>query len=147
MSDCIFCKITKSEVSAYKVYEDERVLAILDHRPVRDGHIMVIPKVHIDHFIDLGPDMAQHVMAVGHKLACKIRDELNPPRVGFVVSGFGISHAHFHVQPLWEEHDITSARYLDTAKHPPIFNPLLIDVADSQKQRDLSTLLQLKGKT
>lgn len=137
MDNCIFCKIVKSEIPTYKVYEDEKVLAFLDHRPVRVGHTMIIPKIHVDHFIDLEDSLCEHIILVGKRIAVKIREVLSPPRVGFLVAGFGVSHAHFHVQPLWEEHDITSARYLDVSKQPPEFDALMIDVASHQEQSDI----------
>ena len=43
MPDCVFCKITASELAAFKLYEDEKVVVILDRQPVREGHAMVIP--------------------------------------------------------------------------------------------------------
>ena len=43
---CIFCKIINHEIPCYKVYEDDKVLAFLDIKPVNHGHTLVIPKKH-----------------------------------------------------------------------------------------------------
>jgi len=44
--NCIFCKIVKGEIPAYKIYEDENFLAFLDINPQSPGHTQVIPKRH-----------------------------------------------------------------------------------------------------
>ena len=52
-SDCIFCKIVKGEVPAYKVFEDEKTLAFLDINPLSKGHTLIIPKIHVDQLENL----------------------------------------------------------------------------------------------
>lgn len=44
--DCIFCKIVRGEIPAYKVYEDDDFIAFLDIHPQTPGHTQVIPKKH-----------------------------------------------------------------------------------------------------
>ena len=43
---CIFCQIVKGEIPCNKIYEDDKVLAFLDIKPVNPGHTLVIPKKH-----------------------------------------------------------------------------------------------------
>ncbi len=43
---CIFCKIIKGEIPTKKVYEDDKIIAILDIRPAAKGHVLVMPKEH-----------------------------------------------------------------------------------------------------
>lgn len=108
---CVFCAIVQGEEPSSKVYEDEQVLAFLTHRPTRPGELLVIPKDHIDHFTDLEESVAGRMVVCAHRLGNVLRVELKPLRVGFVVSGFGVPHAHLIVLPLHEEQDITSARF------------------------------------
>jgi histidine triad (HIT) family protein len=137
---CVFCQIASHKASAFIVYEDDVSIAFLDLRQVRPGHSMVIPKKHIEHFTDIDEVLSAHLLSVAQQIARKIRDVFCPPRVGYVVAGFGVSHAHLHVQPLWEEHDITSQRYLDTTRSPPVFDvkslPILSE-AEREKTRNL----------
>ena len=139
---CVFCKIISGQIPAEKIYEDDLVLAILDHRPVREGHTMVIPKKHIDHFIDLDDDLAGHICKVGNLLGKKIQTVLKPQRVGFVVSGFGVPHAHYHVIPLFEKHDITSSQYISKEFGEVTFNMDRISAVDSKRQCELASLLR-----
>jgi histidine triad (HIT) family protein len=105
----VFCEIVRGQSSASRVFEDDDVLAFLDIRPVRAGQLLVIPKQHIDHFCDLPDDLATHILMVGQRLARVLRDFAQPPRVGMIVHGFGVPHAHLVVMPLNHPWDITSS--------------------------------------
>ena len=109
--DCSFCRIAAGEADASRVYEDDAVVAFLTLRPTRPGELLVIPRVHIDHFTDVPEPLAGHMLTWAHRLGRVLRRELEPRRVGLVVSGFGVPHAHIVVVPLEEEQDITSARF------------------------------------
>ena len=143
MNSCIFCKIIHGELPALKLYEDERILAFLDHRPVREGHAMVIPKSHIDHFIDLPDELASHIVLVGQKIARNIQRKLNPRRVGFAVAGFGVAHAHYHVVPMWEEFDVTSSQYAAINDGKIIFTMDHIPLVNVTRQQQIAELLKL----
>jgi histidine triad (HIT) family protein len=109
---CIFCKIVAGEAPASVVYEDERVMALMNIRPIHPGELMVIPKAHVDHFCDLADDLACHILVQAQRLSRNLRERLKPHRVGLVVHGFGVPHAHLVVVPLHESNDIVSARHI-----------------------------------
>ncbi len=44
--NCLFCKISRKEIDAFIVYEDEEIMAILDINPVNTGHTLIFPKEH-----------------------------------------------------------------------------------------------------
>ena len=46
MDDCLFCKIVAGELPAARVYENDRVVAIMDIFPATRGHALVIPRAH-----------------------------------------------------------------------------------------------------
>ena len=50
---CVFCKIIQGEIPSYKVYEDDKVLAILDISQATIGHTLVMPKTHHETIFDL----------------------------------------------------------------------------------------------
>lgn len=78
---------------------------------------MVIPKVHIDHFTEVPDDLAAHMMKIAQKLGRSILATLNPRplRIGYVVHGFGVAHAHLVIVPQHDEHDITSLKFFKVA--------------------------------
>ena len=44
--NCIFCKIIAGEIPSKKVYEDDKVVVVLDINPITEGHVLVMPKEH-----------------------------------------------------------------------------------------------------
>jgi histidine triad (HIT) family protein len=100
MNDSIFTKIIKGEIPCYKVYEDDQALAFLDIAPYTEGHTLVIPKQQIDHLWDINDPLYAHLMKVVKQVADRQREVLQPKRVGVVVEGFAVPHAHVHVFPM-----------------------------------------------
>jgi histidine triad (HIT) family protein len=97
--NCIFCKIIANEVESSKVYEDDNILAFMDLHPVNEGQVLVVPKEHIDHFSDIPEELALKIFSKSHQISKKIKEKLNPERVGFVVHGYGVAHAHLIIIP------------------------------------------------
>ena len=120
--DCIFCAIVRGEVAASIAHDDDLCLAFMGIRPVRPGALMVIPKQHIDHFIDLPDALAAHIFTVGQQVARRVAAIFKPLRMGYVVHGFGVAHAHLHVIPQHHIDDITSARMLTIVDGEPRFS-------------------------
>lgn len=112
----IFTRIINGEIPAYKVYEDDRVLAFLDIHPINPGHTLLIPKKQVDHLWDLDDDEYQYLWTIAKHLAKQIKQTLNPPRVGVIVEGFGVPHAHIHLIPLERGDDIK--KHQDLAAEP-----------------------------
>ncbi len=106
---CIFCKIIAGEVEASKIYEDDDILVFMDIFPVRKGQFLVIPKIHIDHFSDLEDGLASKVFLKAHQISKKARLKLKPERMGLIVHGYGVPHAHLIVLPQHDKDDITHA--------------------------------------
>lgn len=108
--DCIFCKIIAGEMESSKVYEDDQILAFMDNYPVRAGQVLVIPKNHIDHFSDIPDDLAVRIFLKAHHISKRIKEKLNPERMGLVVHGYGVPHAHMIIVPQRHEDDITTGQ-------------------------------------
>jgi histidine triad (HIT) family protein len=108
---CIFCEIVAGREVSSKVFEDDRILAFMTIRPARPGEFSIIPKQHIDHFCDIPDDLAAHIIIHAQRLSRIVREKLKPKRVGLVVHGFGVPHAHLVVVPLHRSEDITSASF------------------------------------
>ena len=74
MEDSIFTKIIRGEVPSYKIYEDEKVYAMLDIEPLSDGHVLVFPKAQVDLLWDLSDDECGEFLK---KLPAKCRKFFN----------------------------------------------------------------------
>lgn len=106
MQDSIFTKIIKGEIPAHKIYEDDRVIALLDIHPINPGHALVIPKKQIDHIWDMDNDDYHYIWGISKDLACHLKKILDAPRIGIVVEGYGVPHVHIHLIPLLHPEDI-----------------------------------------
>ncbi len=99
MVDTIFTKIINGEIPSHKVYEDDLTYAFLDIHPKQPGHVLIIPKMEVDHIWDLPDTEYLAVMETSKKVAQRIREVMKPSRVGMQVEGTGVPHAHVHVFP------------------------------------------------
>lgn len=99
MQDSIFTKIIKGEIPAHIIYQDEQTIAILTIEPVRDGHVLVIPKRQVDQYIDLDDESYLAVWATVKKIAPRIREATQKERVGIVIKGIDVPHFHVHLIP------------------------------------------------
>jgi histidine triad (HIT) family protein len=107
---CIFCRIVARDAEASVLYEDEEVIAFMNIQPINPGEFMVIPKEHVDHFCDLPDDLSCRVLLVAQRLSRNLRERLRAERIGLVVHGYGVAHAHLIVVPQHGPDDITSAK-------------------------------------
>ena len=110
--ECLFCRIGRGQVPARVVYESEDVVAFLDIRPIRRGHVLVVPREHFPFYDDLRPEVANEVMRVAQLLAPVLRTSFQAERVGLFFTGVDIAHAHAHVVPMVEPTDVTSRQYI-----------------------------------
>jgi histidine triad (HIT) family protein len=97
MADSIFTKIIKGEIPSAKVYEDDKTIAIIPLNPVANGHVLVIPKLQVDQFIDLPDQDYQALWSTVKKVGARMMEVLQPQRIGVQVVGLDVPHAHIHV--------------------------------------------------
>lgn len=139
--NCVFCKIIKGTSPSFKVYEDDHVLAILDLRPIQPGQTLVIPKIHINHFMDVPDDLSARIIHVGQKIARKMRDVLKPERVGNIIAGYAVAHVHYYVIPLNDPYDISSRAYAFVENNAVVFNAERAPIASAEDRDKMSKLL------
>ncbi len=111
--NCIFCKIVAGDLPSYTVYEDEDTLAFLDIHPASKGHTVVIPKFHEDHLDDLPVELYQKVELTAYKVTKQLKTLLKPTRVGRVVFGVDVPHAHVLLIPIYEGGEIQLSQDMD----------------------------------
>ncbi|MBS1568220.1 MAG: HIT family protein [Bacteroidetes bacterium] len=96
----IFSRIIHGEIPCHKVGEDDRYLAFLDINPVRRGHSLVIPKLEVDKFFDLPPEVLAGIMPFAQGVAKRIAAVVPCDRIGVSVVGLEVPHAHVHLIPI-----------------------------------------------
>lgn len=107
-TDCIFCGIVQGVLPATKVFEDNQVLAFADIFPLERGHLLVIPKTHVENIYGLDADLGAHLFRVTVQLASVMKEQLAPDGMNLfqaneVAGGQEVFHFHMHILPRWKE--------------------------------------------
>ena len=96
----IFSRIISGEFPGRFVWRDARVVAFLSIEPMRPGHVLVVPRDEVDHWIDLEPDLAAHLFVVAQQIGRAQQLEWKPARVGVLIVGEEVPHVHIHAVPI-----------------------------------------------
>ena len=107
-NDCVFCRIISGELDAAVVYEDESTLAFLDLRQSNEGHVLVVPRNHIEQIHDLDEDTASSLAISICKVARAVRRVYTPEGLSIWQSNGPaafqeVPHVHWHVFPRYTD--------------------------------------------
>jgi histidine triad (HIT) family protein len=119
----LFTKIIDGEIPGRFVWRDDRAVAFLTIAPIAHGHTLVVPIEEVDHWVDLEPDLAAHIMELARRVGRAQMQAFSPRRIGLIVAGLEVPHCHLHVIPIESEADLSFAR----ADHSP--DPARLDAA------------------
>jgi histidine triad (HIT) family protein len=102
MNECLFCDIVAGDVDAPVVLETEDTVGFLDHRPVFKGHVLLVPRRHVETLPDLPAELRDPFLEAGQRLARAMVDGLGA-QGSFVAMNNTVSqsvaHLHLHVVP------------------------------------------------
>ncbi|MBS1599344.1 MAG: HIT family protein [Bacteroidetes bacterium] len=96
----IFSKIIAGEIPSYKIAEDDRFYAFLDIFPLREGHVLVVPKIEVDKFFDVPDEYLSKMLLFSKPIAKAIEKSFACNRCGLAVIGLEVPHAHLHLVPI-----------------------------------------------
>lgn len=96
----IFSKIVKGDIPSYKIAESDDFYAFLDINPLSKGHTLVIPKKEVDYIFDLDDETYVGLFEFVKKVSTAIEASIECLRLGVVVFGLDVPHAHIHLVPL-----------------------------------------------
>ncbi len=107
---CVFCQIVNGELPTNLVYEDDKVIAILDLAQATKGHTLVLPKKHYDNIYDVDEETLKQMIVVSKKLSKQIVDNMHADGLNIVnnngdAAGQAIKHIHFHLIPRYNDDD------------------------------------------
>ena len=102
----VFTMIIEGELPGRFVWKDELCVAFLSINPLAAGHTLVVPRQEVDHWIDLDPDLANHLMAVSQKLGLALNLGFKPKRIALMIAGLEVPHTHLHIVPIMGIHDL-----------------------------------------
>ena len=97
---CLFCKIVNKEIPSNIILEDDNFLAFHDINPKAPVHILAIPKVHVDSFNEVTPELMSNMTTFIQKVASEVKIEKSGYRVITNIGENGgqeVGHLHFHI--------------------------------------------------
>ena len=97
----IFSRIIAGEIPSYKIAENDRFFAFLDINPMAKGHTLVVPKQETDYIFDLDDELLSGMILFSKQVASAIQAAIPCNRVGVMVIGMEVPHAHIHLIPSW----------------------------------------------
>jgi len=108
MSTCIFCQIIAGESPSHKIYEDEKVLAFLDIKPLNPGQTVVVPKKHAEHLLESTDEEIVSLILAAKKIAPIIMQSVGAQgcNINFNVghsAGQMIFHTHLNIIPRYDD--------------------------------------------
>lgn len=105
----IFSQIIDGKIPGVFVWKDQQAVAFMSINPLNTGHTLVVPRAEIDHWLDVPPDLAQHLMVVSQAIGKAQQRAFSPARVGLAIAGFEVPHCHIHVVPMRGMQDLDFA--------------------------------------
>ena len=129
----LFTRIIEGEIPGRFVWRDDRAVAFLTIAPITPGHVLVVPVAEVDHWVDLAPDLAAHLMQVAQQIGEAQMGVFQPVRIGLIIAGLEVPHCHLHLVPIDAESDLSFAK----ADHDP--DPAALDSAVTRLRDALRT--------
>lgn len=102
----IFSKIIAGDIPSYKIAENDNFYAFLDINPMAKGHTLVVPKQEIDYIFELDDVLLGEMVIFSKRVAAAIKKAVPCNRVGLMVIGLEVPHAHIHLVPIIKEGDM-----------------------------------------
>jgi diadenosine tetraphosphate (Ap4A) HIT family hydrolase len=105
----IFSRIIAGELPGAFVWRDDRCVAFMSINPIATGHTLVVPIEEIDHWLDADADLVAHLFDVTRMIGLAQREAFECRRIGVIVAGYEVPHAHIHVIPTNSMADVAFA--------------------------------------
>lgn len=106
----LFSRIIAGEIPGLFVWKDDRAVVFLTIAPIRPGHVLVVPRAEVDHWLDLEPDLAAHLTQVGQVVGRAVQRAFPCRKVGLMVAGLEVPHVHLHLVPIDDLRDLDFSR-------------------------------------
>jgi diadenosine tetraphosphate (Ap4A) HIT family hydrolase len=95
----IFTRIIEGDIPGTFVWRDDLCVVFMSINPMAVGHALVVPIEEVDHWVDASPELAAHLFAVSHRIAAAQKAAFDCDKVGLIIAGYEVPHAHIHLIP------------------------------------------------
>ena len=126
-ADCVFCQIIRGAQEATLVWQDELCVAFGSLYPLEAGHVLLVPRQHVETLYTLPPDVGAHLLPVASRIGVALRDVLHADGLSVrqnngKAAGQTVFHFHLHLIPRREGHEI-----FKTLVDPPMATPAQLE--------------------
>ena len=105
----IFSRIIAGQIPGTFVWRDDRCVAFMSINPMAHGHTLVVPIAEVDHWVDGDPDLVAHLFSVTRIIGVAQKRAFGCERVGVILAGYEVPHAHIHVIPTNDMRELSFA--------------------------------------
>lgn len=106
----VFSRIIAGEIPGSFVHTDDLCVSFMTINPIVPGHLLVVPRAEVDHWVELEPAVTAHLFTTCRTLSRALAEVFPCERVGLVVAGYEVPHCHVHLIPTRSMADIDFAR-------------------------------------
>ena len=96
----VFSRIIDGEIPGTFVWRDDHCVAFMSINPLRAGHVLVVPRQEVEHWLDCPAELRDHLMDVSQNIGRAIQQVHQPEKVGFMIAGLEVPHLHIHLVPI-----------------------------------------------
>jgi histidine triad (HIT) family protein len=99
---CTFCAIASGDLPAARVLEDDLSVAFLDVRPLFHGHVLLVPRAHVETLPDLPASDVGPFFERAQRLSVAVRDAMEAAGTFVAINNVvsqSVPHLHVHVVP------------------------------------------------
>ena len=109
--ECLFCKIAKGEIPSATIFENSEFKVILDKFPANKGHILIIPKEHIENIYEMDSELGGKLFSLAINIAKILKKELNIEGLNILqnngkIAGQSVFHFHLHLIPRYQDDEV-----------------------------------------
>lgn len=95
----VFTRIIRGEIPGIFVHRDDLCVVFMSINPMATGHALVVPIEEVDHWIDGSPELLAHLFEVSRRVGRAQEAAFDCDRVGLIIAGYEVPHAHIHLIP------------------------------------------------
>jgi len=104
--------VSEERLDCVVVYKDQDIMAIMDLYPATPGHLLILPRKHIETIYEMPPELSAHIMATAVIMAKAIKETLLPEGLNLVqangaAAGQTIPHFHLHLVPRYQNDTVS----------------------------------------
>lgn len=136
--DCIFCAQAEDDerISKLAVFEDDFLMVVLNIFPYNTGHLMVVPKRHVNSMVDLEDEERNRMFAMVSKVEELQREVVEPAGIDVGMNigkaaGESIPHLHVQLVPIYEK----DRGFMETSLDTKVMKQSLPDTQEEYKER------------